>query len=109
MGIATVAFWMGRWKFVHVPPSGLTRVVSILRDEGCAALVRLLPIYLFVAVFWSLYDQGGSAWVQQAAAHAPSPALTTPHLHPSPSIPRHLHPSPPPPSAPPPPRPPPLA
>ena len=57
MGIATVAFWAGRNKFVHVPPTGLQRVVEVLRDEGCAALGRLSGIYVFVAVFWSLYDQ----------------------------------------------------
>ena len=30
------------------------------------SLLRLLGLYVFVAIFWSLYDQSGSAWVQQA-------------------------------------------
>ena len=29
-------------------------------------MLRLAPIYLFVAFFWALYDQTGSAWVLQA-------------------------------------------
>ena len=66
MGIATVAFWAGRDTYVHVPPTGLPRVLEVLREDGFAALGRLSAIYLFVAVFWSLYDQSGSAWVQQA-------------------------------------------
>ena len=33
---------------------------------GLAAIARLVPLYLLVAVFWSLYDQTGGAWVQQA-------------------------------------------
>ena len=66
MGIATLAFWAGRNKYVHVPPTGLRRVLEVLREDGCAALGRLSGIYVFVAVFWSLYDQSGSAWVQQA-------------------------------------------
>ena len=61
-----MAFWAGRNKYVHVPPTGLRRVLEVLREDGCAALGRLSGIYVFVAVFWSLYDQSGSAWVQQA-------------------------------------------
>ena len=38
-----------------------------LRDpEIRRGLARLGGIYVFVAVFWSLYDQTASAWVQQA-------------------------------------------
>ena len=29
-------------------------------------LGRLLVIYVFIAMFWALFDQTGSAWVQQA-------------------------------------------
>ena len=76
MGVATVAFWAGRHKFVHVPPTGLPRVAAVLRDEGCAALGRLSGIYVFVAVFWSLYDQSGSAWVQQAPTHRVTASAT---------------------------------
>ena len=30
MGIATVAFWAGRSKYVHAPPTGLRRVLEVL-------------------------------------------------------------------------------
>ncbi|MSR60669.1 MAG: MFS transporter [Planctomycetaceae bacterium] len=66
MLIATIVFWMGRHKFVHIPARGLAAVESLTSGEGRVALLRLLPIYLFVAVFWSLYDQTGGAWVLQA-------------------------------------------
>ena len=34
MGIATLAFWAGRNKYVHVPPTGLRRVLEVLRDHS---------------------------------------------------------------------------
>lgn len=66
MLVATLVFWLGRNKFVHIPPRGRDEVVALLKGEGGAALLRLLPIYVFVAIFWSLYDQSGAAWVLQA-------------------------------------------
>ena len=66
MLIATIVFWMGRHKFAHIPPRGVTEIVSALRGPGILALLKLIPIYVFVAMFWSLYDQTGSAWVLQA-------------------------------------------
>ena len=65
MVLATVAFWMGRWKFIHIPPGGKAFFREALGPEGRGALLRLIPVFLFVAVFWSLYDQTGSAWVLQ--------------------------------------------
>jgi proton-dependent oligopeptide transporter, POT family len=63
---ATWVFWLGRHRFVHVPPAGM-RFVEELREPLIRAnLARLAGIYVFVAVFWSLYDQTASAWVQQA-------------------------------------------
>jgi len=67
MAVATFVFWLGRHRFVHVPPRGLAYVREIFSPEGLGAIVRLLPLYLLVAVFWSLFDQSGGAWVQQAA------------------------------------------
>ena len=34
--------------------------------EGIRAISKLTPIYLFVAIFWALFDQTGSTWVIQA-------------------------------------------
>jgi POT family proton-dependent oligopeptide transporter len=66
MFLATLVFWMGRHRFVHVPPGGPAFFRELLSDDGLSALVRLIPLYLFVSVFWALYDQTGSAWVLQA-------------------------------------------
>jgi proton-dependent oligopeptide transporter, POT family len=67
MLVATICFWMGRKKFVHVPPGGLGFVREFCSREGLGAIGRLLVVYLFVAVFWSLWDQSaGGEWTLQA-------------------------------------------
>ncbi|MBV9299845.1 MAG: MFS transporter, partial [Verrucomicrobia bacterium] len=67
MLMATVIFWMGRKKFVHIPKGGLGFVREFFSREGFSAIGRLFIIYLFVAVFWSLWDQSsGGEWTLQA-------------------------------------------
>lgn len=66
MFLATWIFWLGRRKYVHVPPGGISFVKEAFEGDGLRASARLGAIYLFVAVFWALYDQTGSAWVLQA-------------------------------------------
>ena len=66
MALATLVFWMGRHNFIHVPPRGNRYFAETFGPEGLAAIFKLVPLYLLVAVFWSLYDQSGGAWVQQA-------------------------------------------
>lgn len=67
MLVATIVFWMGRYKFVHIPPAGADFLKESLSREGLDVLRRLAVIYfIFIALFWSLYDQTGSAWVLQA-------------------------------------------
>lgn len=66
MLIATLVFWAGRYRFVHIPPAGEDFVRESLSGIGRSAIARLTVIYLFVAVFWSLFDQTGSSWVLQA-------------------------------------------
>ncbi len=66
MLIATIVFWMGRNKFVHIPPGGMTFVRETFSGEGIRAALKLSIIYVFVAMFWALFDQTGSAWVLQA-------------------------------------------
>jgi POT family proton-dependent oligopeptide transporter len=66
MVLATIAFRLGRYKFVHIPRSGIGFVREAFSGEGLRAVVRLSIIYLFVAMFWSLFDQSQSAWVLQA-------------------------------------------
>lgn len=66
MAIATFVFWLGRHRFVHIPPAGREYFSHVFTGEGLSVLLRLTPVYAFVAVFWSLYDQSASAWVVQA-------------------------------------------
>ena len=67
MFIATIFFWAGRKKFVHIPPAGWDFVKQMFSKEGLGALGRLVIVYVFVAVFWSLWDQSsGGSWTLQA-------------------------------------------
>jgi len=67
MLLATVVFWMGRHSFVHVRPRGLAFIRETFTGPGLRTILKLVPVYLFISVFWSLYDQTGGAWVLQAA------------------------------------------
>jgi POT family proton-dependent oligopeptide transporter len=66
MFLATVLFWMGRNKFIHIPARGRSFFTETFTKEGLGIFAKLTVIYAFVAIFWSLYDQTGSAWVLQA-------------------------------------------
>ena len=67
MFIATVVFWLGRKKFVHVPPGGFAFVREFFSKEGLLVMFRLGLVYVFVAVFWALWDQSsGGEWTLQA-------------------------------------------
>ena len=66
MLLATVLFWVGRKRYIHVPPGGASFFKEALSGEGLKAIGRLAFLYCFFAVFWSIYDQNGSAWVLQA-------------------------------------------
>ena len=66
MLLATWVFWLGRWKFIHIQPGGAAFVKETFSREGLTAIGKLSIIYVFVAVFWALFDQTGSTWVIQA-------------------------------------------
>ena len=66
MLIATVAFWLGRHKYAHVPPKGVETVRSAFDAEGLRALGNLALIYVFIGMFWALFDQTSDRWVEQA-------------------------------------------
>jgi POT family proton-dependent oligopeptide transporter len=52
---------------VHIPPAGLGFVKQVFSKEGFGALGRLAIVYVFVAMFWSLWDQSsGGSWTLQA-------------------------------------------
>lgn len=66
MLIATVTFWRGRYRFAHIPPGGIRFIRESLSGVGLRTIGSLAIIYLFVAMFWALFDQTGSSWVLQA-------------------------------------------
>jgi POT family proton-dependent oligopeptide transporter len=66
MLIATIIFWMGRKKFVHIPPGGMQFIREAFSMETWRVVRRLAVLYIFIAVFWALFDQTSSSWVFQA-------------------------------------------
>jgi POT family proton-dependent oligopeptide transporter len=66
MALASLVFWLGRYKFVHIPPGGAGFIKETLSDNGLLAIVNLIPLYLFIIPFWCLFDQTHSVWVHQA-------------------------------------------
>ena len=95
MGLATFIFWMGKPHYQNAPPSGMPKVffLQILlyplipflkgnRDTGyiqtsaqrfgkekteeAIAVLKACVVFIFLPIFWALYDQNGSEWVLQA-------------------------------------------
>lgn len=66
MFIATLLFWLGRNTFVHIPPKGITAFKEMFSKNGIKAIIKLSVIYIFISIFWALFDQTGSTWVLQA-------------------------------------------
>ena len=67
MFVATLVFWMGRKKFVVIPPAGKAWFKDVFSAEGGKLVLNLLVIYFFVACFWMLWDQSnGNTWTLQA-------------------------------------------
>ena len=68
MLIATIVFCIGKRKFVAIQPVGWNYYKNELFSmQGRKALLQLSIIYVFISIFWSLFDQTGSAWVLQAS------------------------------------------
>jgi proton-dependent oligopeptide transporter, POT family len=66
MVLATAMFFVGRHRFAHIPPGGTATLRELASRQGAAIVSRLFALILFIAMFWALYDQNGSAWVLQA-------------------------------------------
>lgn len=66
MAVATLCFWAGRYRFVHIPPGGKKFFEETFSREGLSAILRLLPLFISIPIFWSLFDQTASTWVIQA-------------------------------------------
>ena len=66
MLMATVTFWLGRNRYVHIPPTGKSYFSDLFGAEGLRVFKRLAVVYVLIAAFWSLFDQMASTWVLQA-------------------------------------------
>jgi len=66
MVIAALAYWLGRRKLVHIPPSGKIDWFETLDKDGAIALGKLSLIFVYVAMFFALFYQSQSSWVLQA-------------------------------------------
>jgi POT family proton-dependent oligopeptide transporter len=89
MLVATLIFWLGRSRYVIVPPTGarphgfLQVVRARLRHgswqgarvlhpdeavEGTRSVLKVLLVFAPIPLFWALFDQKASTWVVQAKA-----------------------------------------
>src|SRR5437660_189775 len=67
MVIATLFFWGGRGKMVHVPAAGLGYLKETFSKEGLITLARIAMVYVFILVFWALWGMSnGAEWTLQA-------------------------------------------
>ncbi|MFL6531181.1 MAG: POT family MFS transporter [Chthoniobacterales bacterium] len=66
MFVATVVFWLGRNRMVHIPPAGLGFLRDLKSKQGRSVLARVWIIFAFTMIFWALWDQSsGGEWTIQ--------------------------------------------
>ncbi|WP_214070987.1 POT family MFS transporter [Mucilaginibacter sp. dw_454] len=95
MALATIIFFLGRKKYVRVPPGGVNKnnfvFISVYalfnqskkqkgqswldaakgeynseKVEGVKAVYRVMAVFIFAPIFWAMWDQNLSEWVLQA-------------------------------------------
>jgi proton-dependent oligopeptide transporter, POT family len=66
MAVATLVFWLGRYKYAHIPPGGKRFFTETFSRDGLRAIANLVPLYLLIFPFFTLFDQTHSTWVEQA-------------------------------------------
>jgi len=66
MIFATFVFWLGKKEYVHAPAAGVGFVKECFSGEGIKSVLRLAGLYVFIAMFWALFEQTGSSWIEQA-------------------------------------------
>jgi proton-dependent oligopeptide transporter, POT family len=66
MVFATIAFFAGRRRYVHIPPVGKKMLAEVFNWDMLKILARLCVVFLFVSMFFALFYQSQSAWVLQA-------------------------------------------
>lgn len=72
MALATLIFWLGSRTYVKRPPVREQPVPDeAQRKENRITLLRIISVFAPIMVFWSLYDQQNTTWVQQGAKMLP--------------------------------------
>jgi proton-dependent oligopeptide transporter, POT family len=67
MAVATIIFWLGRKKFVHIPPVGARNYArEVFNKETGKILLNVMIPVPFVMIFWALWQQNFSSWIVQA-------------------------------------------
>ncbi len=66
MFFATFMFWLGRYKYAHIPPHRHSFITELKSKDGRGAIGKLIPLFLFVAIFWCLFNQTSSSLIFQA-------------------------------------------
>jgi POT family proton-dependent oligopeptide transporter len=65
MILATIVFWSGRYRFIHIPPGGMGFVRETFSVAGLRSLRNVLSVFAFIPFFWALFDQTASRWILQ--------------------------------------------
>ncbi len=66
MALATFIFWAGRATYVKIPPTRHSPPVdAATRAADRAVLWRIVAVFAPITVFWALFDQQNTTWVQQ--------------------------------------------
>ncbi len=66
MAFATFILWLGRKKYRPVKPVGKAFLKELGNRAGLAALGKISVVFLFLILFWAIYDQNSTLWVKQA-------------------------------------------
>jgi POT family proton-dependent oligopeptide transporter len=67
MVVATLVFVGGRHRYATVPPAGKKWLAEVMSPKTLKLIGSLIVIYLFVSIFWMLWDQSnGNTWTLQA-------------------------------------------
>lgn len=66
MALATFILWLGRKKYRPVKPAGKAFLKELGNRETLLALAKASLVFLFLILFWAIYDQNSTLWVKQA-------------------------------------------
>lgn len=71
MGVATLIFWLGRKQYRVVKASGKSFLNDLTDRSSLWCLAKISVVFIFLIIFWAVYDQSSTRWVVQAQAMNP--------------------------------------